>query len=129
VCYLAERVGSSNIPEQARGTVRCPVDSFLGELVNSSAGSVISDGIGGPVMLLEYIQAALRHASYEILPDDGSYYGEIPECNGVYANAKTLEDCREELREVMEEWVFFRIHKNLPLPEIDGIELVIKEVA
>jgi predicted RNase H-like HicB family nuclease len=80
-------------------------------------------------MLLEYIQAALRHASYEILPDDGSYYGEIRECNGVYANAKTLEDCREELREVMEEWVLFRIHKNLPLPVIDGIGLRIKEVA
>ena len=41
-------------------------------------------------MLLEYIQAALRHAKYEILPDDGSYYGEIRECNGVYANAETL---------------------------------------
>jgi predicted RNase H-like HicB family nuclease len=80
-------------------------------------------------MLLEYIQAALRHAKYEILPDDGSYYGEIPECNGVYANAKDLEDCREELREVMEEWVLFRIHKNLQLPTIDGIELLIKEIA
>lgn len=52
-------------------------------------------------MLLEYIQAALRHAKYEILPDDGSYYGEIPQCNGVYANAETLEDCREQLREVL----------------------------
>lgn len=80
-------------------------------------------------MLLEYIQAALRHAKYEILPDDGSYYGEIPQCNGVHANAKTLEDCREELREVMEEWVLFRAHKNFPLPVIDGIELLIKEVA
>jgi predicted RNase H-like HicB family nuclease len=80
-------------------------------------------------MLLEYIQAALGHAKYEILPDDGSYYGEIPECNGVYANAKTLEGCREELREVMEEWVLLRIHKNLPLPAVDGIELLIKETA
>ncbi|MBF0526946.1 MAG: type II toxin-antitoxin system HicB family antitoxin [Deltaproteobacteria bacterium] len=80
-------------------------------------------------MLLEYIQAALRHAKYEILADDGSFYGEIPECNGVYANTETLESCREELREVVEEWVLFRIHKNLPLPVIDGIELFIKEVA
>ena len=80
-------------------------------------------------MLLEYIQAALRHAKYGILADNGSYYGEIPECNGVYANAKTLEACREELREVMEEWVLFRIHKNLLLPLIDGIALLIREVA
>jgi predicted RNase H-like HicB family nuclease len=75
-------------------------------------------------MLLENIQAALRHARYEILSDDGSYYGEIPECNGVYANARTLEDCREELREVMEQWVLFRIHRNLSLPIIEGIELL-----
>lgn len=80
-------------------------------------------------MLLEYIQAALYHAKYEILPDDGSYYGEIPECNGVYANASTLEDCREELREVLEEWVLFRVYKNLSLPLIDEIELLVKEVA
>ncbi|MGO9374916.1 MAG: type II toxin-antitoxin system HicB family antitoxin [Syntrophobacteraceae bacterium] len=80
-------------------------------------------------MLLEYIQAALRHVKYEILPDDGSYYGEIRECNGVYANAMTLEECREELGEVLEEWVLFRDHKNLRLPAIDGIELLIKEVA
>ncbi|MBF0235360.1 MAG: type II toxin-antitoxin system HicB family antitoxin [Desulfamplus sp.] len=80
-------------------------------------------------MLLEYIQAALYHAKYEILPDDGSYYGEIPECNGVYANADTLEKCREELREVLEEWVLFRVYKNLSLPSIDQIELLVKEVA
>jgi len=80
-------------------------------------------------MLLEYIQAALRHAKYEILPDDKSFYGEIPECKGVYANASTLEDCREELRTVLEEWVLFRVHRNLSLPVIDGIELTIQEVA
>lgn len=80
-------------------------------------------------MLLEYINAALRHARYEILTDDGTYYGEIPECEGVYANTPTLEACREELREVLEEWVLFRVHRQLSLPVIDGIELTIKEVA
>jgi len=80
-------------------------------------------------MLMKYIQAALRHASYEILPDDRSFYGEISVCNGVYANAATLEDCRDQLAEVLEEWVLFRVHKNLSLPVIDGIELTVKEVA
>jgi len=80
-------------------------------------------------MLLEYVQAGLRHAKYEILPDDGSYYGAIPECTGVYANAVTLEDCREQLREVLEGWVLLRVHRNLSLPAIDGIELNIMEVA
>lgn len=80
-------------------------------------------------MLMDYIRAAMRHASYEILPDDGTYYGEIPQCNGVYANATTLEDCREQLQEILEEWILIRVHKNLPLPVIDGIELTIGEVA
>lgn len=42
-------------------------------------------------MLMNYIQAAMGHAKYEILPDDGSYYGEISECSGVYANAKSFK--------------------------------------
>lgn len=80
-------------------------------------------------MLTKYIQAAMRQASYEILSDDGSFYGEIPGFDGVYANVDTLEDCREELKEVLEEWILLRVSRNLPLPVIDGIELAIKEVA
>jgi predicted RNase H-like HicB family nuclease len=80
-------------------------------------------------MLMDYIKTALRQAKYELLPDDGTYYGEIPVCNGVYANADTLEDCREQLQEVLEDWILFRIYKNLSLPVIDGIELNVKEVA
>ena len=80
-------------------------------------------------MLMKYIQSALRQAKYEILDDDGSFYGEIPACNGVYANATTLEECREQLEEVLEEWILFSVYKNLELPVIDGIELRIKEVA
>ena len=67
-------------------------------------------------MLTEYLQAAMRRAKYEILPDDGTFYGEIPDFQGVYANASSLESCREELQEVLEEWVFFRISKDLALP-------------
>ena len=80
-------------------------------------------------MLTQYIKAAMKKARYEILEDDDSYYGEIPVCQGVYANAKTLDNCRDELEEVLEEWLLFRISRNLPLPVIDGMELEIKEVA
>lgn len=80
-------------------------------------------------MLTKYIQAAMRQAKYEILSDDGSFYGEIPGFDGVYANADTLENCRAELEEVLEEWVLFRVSRNLSLPVVDGVELTIKEVA
>ena len=80
-------------------------------------------------MLLAYMEAALRHARYTILQDEGLFYGEIPECNGVYADAANLEECRDQLREVLEEWILFRVHRNLPLPTIDGVQIAIKEVA
>ena len=80
-------------------------------------------------MLSKYLSAALHQARYEILPDDDSYYGEIQTFEGVYANASTFAACREELAEVLEEWILFRVAKSLPLPVVDGLELAIKKVA
>ena len=67
-------------------------------------------------MLRQYIQAAMRRAKYEILPDDKSYYGEIPGFDGVYANAPTLEECREQIVEVLEDWILIGValHDSLP---------------
>ena len=47
-------------------------------------------------MLTSYIQAAMDRATYERL-DDGTYYGEIAECPGVWADGATLEECRRTL--------------------------------
>ena len=65
----------------------------------------------------EFIRSAFREARFEILPDDGTFYGEIPSCQGVYANADSMEACRNELREVLEEWVSLRLRMNLRLPD------------
>ena len=35
-------------------------------------------------MLTQYIAAAMRAARYEILPDEGVFYGEIPVLEGVW---------------------------------------------
>ena len=80
-------------------------------------------------MLSQYIEAAMRQAKYEILSDDGSFYGEIPDFQGVYANAETLEDCREELAEVLEEWIFLHLADNTPLPVVNGLKLSIARVS
>jgi predicted RNase H-like HicB family nuclease len=80
-------------------------------------------------MLSKYIETALRQAKYEILSDDNSFYGEIPGFQGVYANAANLEDCRNQLAEVLEEWIFFRLTKNLPLPVVDGVQLSVQKVS
>ena len=76
---------------------------------------------------MEYIDSALKKAKYEILEKDGSFFGAIPGFDGVYANTKTLEGCREELREVLEEWIMIRISRNLQLPSVNGIKLKIKK--
>lgn len=72
-------------------------------------------------MLTQYIQAAMRMANYEILEDNGEYYGEIPGFRGVYSNAKTLGKCRDMLQEVLEGWILLNIADNTPLPTLAGI--------
>jgi predicted RNase H-like HicB family nuclease len=71
-------------------------------------------------MVTGYIRAAMRKAHYEILLDDGSFYGEIEGFQGVYANADTLEACRDELEEVLEEWILLRVSRQLDLPAATG---------
>ncbi len=73
-------------------------------------------------MLTQFIYAAMRQARYEILSDD-SYYGEIPGFAGVYANAPTLEACREQLQEVLEGWIVLGLRLGHTLPEAGGIRL------
>lgn len=79
-------------------------------------------------MLTAYIHAAMQKAHYEILPDNEGYFGKIVCLQGVWANASTLETCREELREVLEEWILLGIKLGHTIPVIDGIDVNIKEI-
>ena len=56
-------------------------------------------------MLTEYIEEAMKKAKYDIIKDEEPYYGEIPELSGVWASGKTLEECRENLKETVEDWM------------------------
>ncbi len=80
-------------------------------------------------MITEYIQAALRHATYEILPDENLFFGRIPGLQGVMASDESLEACRETLREVLEGWILLRVARRLPIPSVDGIELTVDSAA
>jgi predicted RNase H-like HicB family nuclease len=74
-------------------------------------------------MITEYIAAALAKAYYEIIEDEEPYYGEIPELPGVWASGKTLEECRHNLKEVIEGWIIVRLKKGLSIPPIDGHQI------
>lgn len=75
-------------------------------------------------MLTEYIKAAMQSALYEYLSDDRSYYGVIPELQGVWANLETLAQCRTELQDVLEDWLLTGLRLGHDIPSIDGISLV-----
>ena len=55
-------------------------------------------------MLVEFVQKKMEQAKYKLL-EDRTFFGEIPSLRGVWANAKKLEDCGEELQEVLKEWL------------------------
>jgi len=69
-------------------------------------------------MILEYINAALERAKYEIIKDKKPYYGEVPGLKGIRATGKTLEECRRNLAETIEGWIILRLQKGLPIPSI-----------
>jgi predicted RNase H-like HicB family nuclease len=68
------------------------------------------------LMIVQYIEAALGKAKYDIIRDEEPYYGEVPGLKGVWATGKTLEECRKNLSEVIEGWIIVRIKKGLPIP-------------
>ncbi|GMT49766.1 MAG: HicB family protein [bacterium] len=78
-------------------------------------------------MLTEYIEEALRRAKYEMIEDEDPYYGEVEELEGVWAVGKTLEECRETLKEVIEGWIILSIEKELSIPKLGGFEIIVGE--
>lgn len=72
-------------------------------------------------MLMDYIRTTMHKAHYRVLPEHDQVYGEIPGYEGVNAKADNIEDCRHALAEALEEWVFVRASRNLPLPVVEGV--------
>ncbi len=66
-------------------------------------------------MLLRYIQVALELAHYEIIEDEEPFYGEVTALPGVWATGKTLEKCRRNLAEAIEDWVLFSVAQSVSL--------------
>jgi predicted RNase H-like HicB family nuclease len=73
-------------------------------------------------MLLHYCTEALKLAVYKQL-EDGSWFADIPGFAGVWANASTVEATRDELFEVLQEWLLFKLKDGDTLPVLDGIDL------
>ncbi len=59
----------------------------------------------------------MQRARYEQI-EDGTFYGEIPGFEGVYANAETLDATRGQLQEVLEGWLLSSFDRRLPVPGV-----------
>jgi len=77
-------------------------------------------------VIRQYVDEALRSARYDKL-EDGTFYGEVPRLRGVLATAETLEECRSQLAEVVEEWVLIRVARRLPVPRLGGVQVRVKK--
>lgn len=73
-----------------------------------------------PVAITEYVCSAMAKARYQVL-EDGSYYGDIFLCPGVWATGDTVEDCRDALQEVLAEWLVSAYEDREPM--MDQTEL------
>lgn len=65
----------------------------------------------------------MARANFEILPEDGTYYGSIEEFPGVWSNSSTLTGCQAELQSVLEDWLVLALRRNIEIPVIDSIDL------
>lgn len=74
-------------------------------------------------MFAEYIEAAMKKAKFKLLGGGEGYFGRIPGFQGVWSNADTLKECREEFRSVLEEWMLFRLRDGLDLPVAGRVNL------
>ncbi len=75
-------------------------------------------------MFAEYIQAALEKAEYEVIDNPEPFYAHVPGLVGVWATGKTVEDCRKELIEVIEEWIFAKLQWGQPIPPMGGLTIL-----
>ena len=76
-------------------------------------------------MLTDYIRAAMQQARYRLL-DDGTFFGEIPGFQGVWADNQTLEGCGTELQDVLEGWIILGLRLGHELPVVGGLDITPK---
>ena len=55
-------------------------------------------------VLTNYVQQAMHEAVYDKL-EDGTFAGCIPMCKGVIAFGSILQECEDELRSTLEDWI------------------------
>ena len=79
-------------------------------------------------MITRYVARALERAQYRLL-EDGSFAATVRGLRGVIATGATLEACRSDLTEVIEEWVLVRVARGLAVPALDGATIRVRRAS
>ena len=77
-------------------------------------------------MISRYVDKALRRARYTQL-EDGTFAVTVIGLRGVIATGPTLEACRDDLTEVVEEWVLVRVARGLAVPSLAGARVQVRK--
>lgn len=77
-------------------------------------------------MIRRYIEQALHRARYTEL-EDGTYCAEVRGLRGVIASGVTLEKCRTELQDALEEWILVRVARGLKVPTLGGEKIRVRK--
>lgn len=76
-------------------------------------------------MITKYIAKALERAQYTAL-EDGSFCATVRGLKGVVAHGRSVEECRNDLAEVVEEWILVRVARGLDVPKLGGISVRVR---
>jgi predicted RNase H-like HicB family nuclease len=78
-------------------------------------------------MITRFLDRALRRAQYRQV--DGAFFATVRGLRGVIATGPSLEACRDQLAEVVEEWVLVRVARGLRVPTLDGVTVEVKKAS
>ena len=79
-------------------------------------------------MITDYINEALHRARYSVVDGD-TFCGTVPGLPGVIATGATLEACRDQLAEVIEEWVLVRVSRGLSTPRLGNARVRVRRAS
>ncbi len=79
-------------------------------------------------MITRYVAHALERAHYRVL-EDGTFTATVRGLRGVIGTRATLEACRGDLAEVIEEWVLVRVARGLAIPALDGATIKVRRAS
>jgi predicted RNase H-like HicB family nuclease len=79
-------------------------------------------------MIHQYIDEALHRASYSVV-DGNLCRATVAGLPGVIATGATLEACRDQLAEIVEEWVLVRVSRGLSIPRLGTARVEVRRVS